>query len=46
MVVSGAPVKTKFHAVYVTDMGFDMIEAIKRVDDPSKPGQSLHIRVG
>ena len=46
MVVSGAPVKTKFHAVYVTDMSLDMIEAIKRVPDPSKPGNSLRIRLG
>ncbi len=45
-VVSGAPIASKFHAVYAADMAFDMIEATKALADPSRPGESLKIRLG
>jgi len=47
MVVSGAPVMTRFHAVYISDLAFDMVETLSQVPDPSKTdGSSLRIRLG
>ncbi|KAK6191013.1 hypothetical protein SNE40_002763 [Patella caerulea] len=45
MGVSGAPIKTKFHALYVCDMALDMVESMKDLTDPST-GQNMKIRVG
>ncbi len=46
MVVSGAPIVTKFHAVYIAEMSFDMMETMKRLPDPSRTGDHLKIRLG
>ena len=47
MVVSGAPIITKFHAVYISDMAFDMVAAMQDMEDPSQgPGSNMRIRVG
>ena len=46
MVVSGAPIVTKFHAVYIADMAFDMMDTMRQLPDPSKPGDHLKIRLG
>lgn len=45
-VVSGAPIQTKFHAVYTAEMAFDMVEATRDLRDPSDESVSLRIRVG
>ena len=45
-VVSGAPIASKFHAVYAADMAGEMIEAMNTLADPSRPGESLKIRLG
>ena len=47
MVVSGAPNVTTFHACYISNMAFDMVEAMRDMEDPSKgPGSNMNIRVG
>ena len=45
MVVSGAPTVTKFHAQYIGDMAFDMLDAMKELLDPST-GKHMQIRTG
>ena len=45
MVVSGAPTVTKFHAVYIANMAFNMLETMKELPDPST-GKHIQIRVG
>ena len=45
MVVSGAPVITKFHSLYICDMAFDMMDVMKELIDPHT-GNHLKIRVG
>ena len=47
MVVGGAPLVTKFHAIYIADTALEFIEAMKNMPDPSKgEGSSLNIRAG
>ena len=45
-VVSGAPIVTKFHAVYIADMGLEMMDVMKELPDPSRKGDHLKIRMG
>jgi len=45
MVVSGAPEKTKYHALHICDMAIDMLEAMGTLRDPSTDG-NMKIRVG
>ena len=44
--VSGAPIQTQFHAVYMAEMAFDMVEAMRNLRDPADGNVSLRIRVG
>lgn len=49
MVVSGAPLVTKFHAIYISSMAFDMVDSMRHMQDPSQepgPDTSMKIRVG
>ncbi len=46
MVVSGAPIVSKFHAVYVADMAFDVVSTMARLPDPSRMGEHLKVRIG
>ena len=46
MVVSGAPVVSKFHAVYIADMAFDVMATMARLPDPSVQGEHLKVRLG
>ena len=46
MVVSGAPLPTPYHAVYICEMALDMVYAITTIADPSRPMDHLNIRVG
>ena len=46
MVVSGAPVVSKFHAVYIADMAFDVLSTMARLPDPSRAGEHLKVRLG
>ena len=45
MVVSGAPTITKFHAIYIADLAFDMLNTMKELIDPST-NKHIKIRVG
>ena len=45
MVVSGAPIATKFHALYISDMAFDMLYSMSDIIDPST-GRNMRIRIG
>ena len=45
MVVGGAPVKTKLHAVRIVEMAFAMVKSIVQLSDPST-GDPISIRVG
>ena len=45
MVCSGAPNRTRFHAVYVCDMAVDMITACEEIRDPAS-GSALKIKIG
>ena len=45
MVVSGAPDTSKFHALYVADLAFAMLNCMKELIDPSSK-QHLQIRIG
>ena len=45
MVVSGAPDRTKYHALHICDMALDMVEAMTGLRDPSSKG-NMKIRVG
>ena len=45
MVVSGAPTITKFHAIYIADMAFDMLDTMRELIDPSTD-KHIQIRVG
>ena len=45
MVVSGAPDRTKYHAIHICDMALDMVEAMTGLRDPSSKG-NMKIRVG
>eukprot|EP00918_Siedleckia_nematoides_P079159 GHVU01173366.1.p1 GENE.GHVU01173366.1~~GHVU01173366.1.p1 ORF type:complete len:849 (-),score=82.73 GHVU01173366.1:1182-3413(-) len=45
MVVSGAPVVTKFHALYICDMALDMLDSMVDIIDPST-GSNMRIRIG
>ncbi len=44
--MSGAPIVTKFHAVYIADMGLEMMDVMKELPDPSRKGEHLKIRMG
>ncbi|XP_070567798.1 soluble guanylate cyclase 88E-like [Ptychodera flava] len=44
MVVSGAPTKSKYHALHIADMAIDMVDCMLGLKDPS--GQSMKIRIG
>ena len=44
--VSGAPIQTQFHAVYMAEMAFDMVDAMRNLRDPADENVSLRIRVG
>ncbi|ELT93390.1 hypothetical protein CAPTEDRAFT_91580 [Capitella teleta] len=44
MVVSGAPTITRFHALYIADMAFDMLDSMADLIDPAT-GKSMRIRV-
>jgi len=47
MCVSGAPMVTKFHAIYISNMAFDMVQAMAGMQDPSRAvGNFMHIRLG
>jgi len=47
MCASGAPTITKFHAIYISNMAFDMVTAMQGMQDPSRPeGNFMHIRLG
>ena len=45
MVVSGAPDRTRYHAIHICDMALDMVEAMSGLRDPSSKG-NMKIRVG
>ena len=45
MVVSGAPDRTKYHAIHICDMALDMVDAMTGLRDPSSKG-NMKIRVG
>lgn len=45
MVVSGAPDKTRYHALHICDMALDMLDAMGELRDPSTDGH-MKIRVG
>ena len=45
MVVSGAPMVTIYHALYVSDMALDMLDAMTDLIEPSS-GKHMRIRVG
>ena len=45
MVVSGAPDRTKYHALHICDMALDMVQAMTGLRDPSSKG-NMKIRVG
>ena len=45
MVVAGAPVVTKFHAVHISEMALDMLATMPELIEPSS-GKSMQIRVG
>lgn len=45
MVVSGAPDKTRYHALHICDMSLDMLDAMNELRDPSTDG-NMKIRVG
>ncbi|XP_052800959.1 soluble guanylate cyclase 88E-like isoform X2 [Mya arenaria] len=45
MVVSGAPDKTRYHALHICDMSLDMLDAMAELRDPSTNG-NMKIRVG
>ena len=45
MVVSGAPIVTKFHALQICDMALDMLSSMWDLIDPSTGG-NMKIRVG
>lgn len=45
MVVSGAPDKTRYHALHICDMSLDMLDAMNELRDPSTDGH-MKIRVG
>lgn len=45
MVVSGAPDRTKYHALHICDMALDMVSAMSGLRDPSSKG-NMKIRVG
>ena len=45
MVVGGAPVITKLHAVKVCEMAMAMVRSITELTDPSS-GETMSIRVG
>ena len=42
--VSGAPIVTKFHAVYIADMALDMLKTLQEIPDPST-GNDEHIQM-
>ena len=44
--MSGAPIQTQFHAVYMAEMAFDMVAAMRDLRDPADENVSLRIRVG
>ncbi len=44
-VVSGAPISSKFHAVYIADLAFDMVEEIKLIGDPSSEESCSHLKI-
>ncbi len=35
MIASGAPITSRFHAYYMVEMAFDMLEVISNIKDPS-----------
>ena len=45
MVVSGAPEKTRYHALHICDMALDMVDAMSNLIDPST-NSNMKIRVG
>ena len=45
MCVSGAPTVTSLHALYVANMGFDMMEAMSALKDPTTD-IDMKIRIG
>ena len=45
-VVSGCPIITKFHAVYIADMALDLVNVMNELPNPSKQGDHLRIRLG
>ena len=45
MIASGAPNETKYHAVYIAEMAFDMMDAMNNIRDPVN-NQHLLIRIG
>ena len=45
MIVSGAPTKHKNHAVYISEMSLDALQAIQDVTDPSC-GDHVGLRIG
>ena len=45
MVVSGAPDKTKYHAVHIADLAFGMLETMKELVNPAS-SEHLKIRIG
>jgi len=46
MVCCGAPVPTKYHAVYVCDLAVDMMAACAQIPDPSNGGAPLKVKIG
>ena len=45
MVICGAPVCTVYHAEHITAFGLDVIQAARKINDPST-GKSIRVRVG
>ncbi len=44
--VSGVPIVTKFHAVYICNLAMEMLETMRELPDPSHTNQHLTVRLG
>ncbi len=47
MAVCGAPVQTRYHAIYVCDLAVDLLQEVEQVVDPADgPRSNIKIKVG
>ena len=46
MVVAGAPVPSRVHALKMSDMALDMLEAVQTVANPATDNDHVQIKIG